>query len=133
MTALALLMALMAQDADMPALSGPVRPMIECSEHLNDDRALRNCMEDLLRDAEAALADALSAARTEAREIDLDMPGMAHATARLDAAHTAWIAYRDAECDRRASLLMIGDNAANVGIDCRVSLTRSRTRELIEQ
>jgi hypothetical protein len=88
MTALALLLTLMAQDADMPALNGPVRPMIECSEHLNDDRALRNCMEDLLRDA---------------------------------------------ECDRRASLLMIGDNAANVGIDCRVSLTRSRTRELIEQ
>lgn len=116
------------------ALQGAdIRPMIECSEHMNNDRALRSCLSDLLETAEDDLDSALDAARQEASEIDLDMPGVADASSRLETAHTAWIAYRDAECERRASLLLIGDDAEAVATDCRISLTRTRTTELRTQ
>lgn len=116
------------------ALQGAeMRPMIECSEHMMEDRALRTCLEDLLEDAEDMLDEAEAAARAEASEIDLDMAGLADAGDRLDRAQTAWIAYRDAECERRAALLLIGDDAEAVALDCRVALTRARSRELAEQ
>ncbi|WP_421790700.1 lysozyme inhibitor LprI family protein [Hyphobacterium sp.] len=119
------------QEAALPA--APTRPMIECSEHLHDDRAIRRCLDDLLNAAEDGLDAALDNARTEAREIDLDMPGLANATGHLDSAHTAWIAYRDAECARRASLMLIGEDGEAIATDCQIALTRARTRELIEQ
>ncbi|WP_421787729.1 lysozyme inhibitor LprI family protein [Hyphobacterium sp.] len=116
------------------ALQGAeARPMIECSEHMMNDRALRGCLEDLLDIAEDALEEAEAEARAEAADIDLDMAGIAHAAERLERAQTAWIAYRDAECARRAALLLIGADAQAVSMDCRISLTRDRTRELIEQ
>lgn len=94
---------------------------------------MRGCLDDLLDAAEEGLEAALETARTEAREIDFDMSGLADASGRLEAAHTAWIAYRDAECARRASLLLIGDDGEAVATDCRIAQTRARTRELIEQ
>jgi len=128
-----LLLAIFSQDAGVPDFSAPVRPMIECSEHLNQDRAMRRCLDDLLDTADDQLDDALDAARNEAAEIDLDLPGLANATANLDRAHSAWTVYRDAECQRRASLLMIGDDGEAIALDCRISVTRARTTELIEQ
>lgn len=133
MPVFALLASLLVQDAPVPEITRPARPMIECSEHLNDDGPLRRCLGDLLSSAEGELDAALEGARTEAAEIDLDMPGLADATARLEAAHSAWTAYRNAECQRRASLLMIGDDGEAVALDCRIALTRARTTELIEQ
>ncbi|WP_420433758.1 lysozyme inhibitor LprI family protein [Hyphobacterium sp.] len=116
------------------ALQGAeMRPMIECSEHMMDDRALRTCLEDLLDAAEDALDDAEAAARAEAAEIDLDMAGIADAGGQLDRAQTAWIVYRDAECERRAGLLLIGEDGEAVSLDCRIALTRARSRELAEQ
>ncbi len=133
MPVFAVLASLLMQDAPGPDITRPVRPMIECSGHLNDDRALINCLGDLLDSAGDRLDAALDDARTEAAEIDLDMPGLADAMTRLEAAHSAWIAYRNAECQRRAALLMIGDDGEAVALDCRIALTRARTTELIEQ
>lgn len=133
MPVFAVLASLIMQDAPVPEIARPARPMIECSEHLNDDRALRGCLEGLLSSAEDQLDGALEAARNEAAEIDLDMPGLADADAHLDAAHSAWTAYRNAECQRRASLLMIGDDGEAVALDCRITLTHARTTELREQ
>jgi uncharacterized protein YecT (DUF1311 family) len=127
------LFAALSQDAALPDYSAPVRPMIECSEHLNEGRALNRCLEGLLDTAADQLDDALDAARDEAAEMDLDLPGLSNATAHLDRAHSTWIAYRDAECQRRASLLMIGDDGEAIALDCRISMTRARTTELREQ
>lgn len=109
------------------------RPMIECSEHMMEDRALRTCLEDLLDAAEDTLDTAESEAQAEAAEIDLDMPGVADASGQLARAQSAWIAYRDAECARRAGLLLIGEDGEMVSLDCRIALTRARARELNEQ
>lgn len=133
MPVFAVLASLIMQDAPVPEIARPARPMIECSEHLNDGRALNRCLGGLLDTAEDQLDAALEAARNEAAEIDLDLPGLANATAHLDRAHSAWTAYRDAECQRRASLLMIGDDGEAIALDCRISVTRARTRELREQ
>lgn len=121
------------QDADLPPpLERDFRPSVQCAEHLTDDRARRSCLNGLLETAEVQLDVALEAARAEAREIDLEMPGVAHAESNLEAARTAWIAYRDAECTRRASLLLLGQHGEDERIDCQVTLTRARAAELAE-
>lgn len=106
------------------------RPSIECSAHLTDAAARRTCLQDLLTTAEAALAAAHAAAREEAEDIDLELPGHARAAQRLDAAQTAWSAYAAAECERRAALLMIGEAGEEARLDCRISLARARAAEL---
>lgn len=131
---LTLMLALISvQEADLPPpLERDFRPSVQCAEHLTDARARTNCLEGLLDQAEDQLETALTAAREEAREIDLDMPGAANAEGALEAAHTAWIAYRDAECTRRASLLLLGDHGDDERLDCQVTLTRARAAELAD-
>lgn len=128
---IAVLSAATAQEA-LPDLHAPRRPAVECAEHVRDDNARRDCLEDLLDNAEDGLASALADARAEAAEIDADFPGFANATDRLNAAHAAWFAYRDAECARRASLLLMGEEGEELALDCRIALTRARAEELRE-
>ncbi|MEE2566146.1 lysozyme inhibitor LprI family protein [Hyphobacterium marinum] len=120
-----------AQEA-LPDLHAPRRPAVECAEHVRDDDARRDCLEDLLDNAEGGLAAAIAAAHDEAAEIDADFPGFANATDRLNAAHAAWFAYRDAECARRASLLLMGEDGEELALDCRIALTRARAAELLD-
>lgn len=116
--------------AQMPDFTPP-RPAVECAEHLTDWPARRSCLRDLLDAAEEALAAAVEAAQAEAVESDLDSGGHFDAAGHLDRAQTAWTAYRDAECDRRTSLMFIGaDSREELGLDCRITLTRARTAEL---
>lgn len=127
-----MLLALAAIQADdlPPPLQRDFRPSVECAQHLTDDSARRSCLNDLLDTAEDQLDTALEAAREEASAIDMDMPGATAAEAHLEAAHTAWIAYRDAECARRASLLILGQHGEDERLDCLVTETRARTAEL---
>lgn len=116
--------------AQMPEFTQP-RPAVECSEHLTDWPARRRCLRGLLEDADAALAHAADAALEEARNSDFDSGGHFSAEAHFETAQTAWQAYRDAECDRRTALMFIGeDSREEIGLDCRITLTRARTREL---
>lgn len=109
----------------------PPRPAVECAEHLTDWPARRSCLRDLLETAEAGLDSAVEAARAEAAESDLDSGGHFDAAGHLERAQTAWLAYRDAECDRRTALMFIGaDSREELGLDCRITLTRERTAEL---
>lgn len=104
---------------------------MECAEHLTDWRARRNCLNDLLDAAERRLETAVEAARAEAAESDLDSGGRFDATGHLETAQSAWLAYRDAECDRRTSLMFISaESREEIGLDCRITLTRARADEL---
>jgi len=131
LSSLAFLTLLAAQDTP-PTLQRDFRPSVECAEHLRDNDARADCLRDLLDDSEDALDDALEGARREADEIDADFPGFANARSALDAAHSAWINYRDAECARRSSLLLMGDGGDDLERDCQITLTRARTAELLE-
>ena len=131
LTLISMIAALSAQDA-LPELNAPRRPAVECAEHVRDDSARRSCLRGLLDDSEESLDEALREARNEAEEIDMDFPGFANARAGLDAAHTAWITYRDAECERRAALLLMGEDGDELALDCQIALTRARAAELRE-
>lgn len=112
---------------------GPSRPAVECAEHLTDLRARRACLESLLEASDDALEAAVAAARTEAAVSDLDSGGLFRAEANLEAAQSAWLVYRDAECSRRGALMFISDEAREeIGLDCRIALNRARTAELRE-
>lgn len=57
--------------------------------------------------------------------------GRFDATGHLETAQSAWLAYRDAECDRRTSLMFISaESREEIGLDCRITLTRARADEL---
>ncbi|RKR04112.1 lysozyme inhibitor LprI family protein [Maricaulis maris] len=122
--------ALAGQDLAFPA----PRPAVECSEHLTDWRARRNCLRDLLGTAEDGLETATDAAREEADEIDADSAGRFGARRALDAAQTAWTVYRDAECTRRAAAMFLSEESREeITLDCQIDLTRARARELAER
>ena len=128
MIAAIIFMAMAGADAEPP------RPTLECAEHMSDDRARRACLRDLLDDAETELAAAVARAGQEAEDVDLMAAGRHGAQSRLETAQSAWLAYRDAECERRASLMLIGaDDRGEIDIDCRIAVTRARTSELLEQ
>jgi len=107
------------------------RPAVECAEHLMNDRARRNCLEDLLESANEQLEASHASAREEAGEFDLDTGSMFQAASNLDTAQAAWISYRDAECARRGSLMFVSEaSREEIIIDCQIALTRARTTEL---
>ena len=128
---LTLAMASLALAAAQDLRHEPMRPAVECAEHLTDWRARRGCLDDLLHTAEDALAAAAEAAEAEAHEIDLDSGGRFGAESAFGVAQTAWFAYRDAECTRRAALMFLSaESREEIELDCRIALTRSRTAEL---
>lgn len=116
------------------ALAENAQPALACSEHVTNDRARRSCLRDLLETAEADMAQAAGGAREEAELADADTGGMFDAEGRLDAAQSAWLTYRDAECARRSALMILSDDArTEVDLVCRVGLTYARARELREE
>ncbi|MBR9824728.1 MAG: DUF1311 domain-containing protein [Alphaproteobacteria bacterium] len=118
-----------AQDLNLPM----PRPAVECSSNMTNPRAMRDCLQDLLRDAERDLDAAVESARQETQVSDLDSGGMFDAAGALERAQDAWSAYRDAECARRGALMFIGeDQRDQLVLDCQVTETRARTRELQE-
>ena len=113
--------------------TGSARPALECAEHVTDWRARRGCLVDLLETAADALDSAAEDAREEAAETDMDSGGMFRAEASFEAAQSAWLAYRDAECDRRAALMFLSaESREEIALDCRIALTRARAQELRE-
>lgn len=130
---LVLVMALLVQ-GNVPALGAPnPRPAFECAEHVTDARARRSCLDALAGTAASDLQAAHEAARQEARESDLDSGGLFNAEAGLDQAQASWVRYRDAECTRRGSLMLVSEQSREeIVLDCQISLDRSRASELWE-
>jgi len=80
------------------------------------------CADRTLAHANAAMADALAAARAAATDDE--------ATALIDAAQTAWAAYRDAECAAQADAFRGGSIAPSIALSCADALTRARSAKL---
>ena len=125
------LFALAAASATQDLALAPRRPLVECSQHLTNDRARHNCLRDLLRTAERALDTTLDATRHEAEESDLDSGGMFRAEEMLETAHQHWQTYRDSECGRRGALMFVSEaSRTDITLDCQVAMTRARRLEL---
>ena len=80
---------------------------------------LRRCAAEALRDAEQEMSRYLDAARAVARP-----------ESALSAAQEAWTRYRDAACRGAGGQFEGGSLQPVVVLDCRVRLTRERTREM---
>ena len=117
--------------ASQLAPAGPLQPGVACAEHLTDWRARRSCLSDLLESAEDEMRVAANEAGQEAREIDLDTLSHFRAEASLRAAQDAWAAFRDAECARRSALMFVSEESREeMGLSCRIELTRERAAAL---
>jgi uncharacterized protein YecT (DUF1311 family) len=117
----------MAQDLE-PQSS---RPVLECASSLTNPSDRASCLSRLFDASVDALNAAQAAARIEAAESDMDSGGRFHAADSLDAAQSAWSSYRDAECLRRGALMFVSQASRDeIVMDCRISLTRTRTAEL---
>ncbi|MHA6289355.1 lysozyme inhibitor LprI family protein [Maricaulis sp. CAU 1757] len=117
--------------ASQLAPTAPLQPGVACAEHLTDWRARRSCLSDLLDSAESDMRDAANEAGQEAREIDLDTQAHFRAEASLRAAQDAWVVFRDAECARRSALMFVSEQSREeMGLSCRIELTRERTGQL---
>lgn len=80
---------------------------------------LRLCASEALRAAERQMRRYLDAARAVARP-----------ASKLDSAQDAWTRYRDRACSGAGGQFEGGSLQPVVVLDCRMRLTRERTREL---
>lgn len=111
----------------------PARPAVECATHLTDWRARRSCLQSLLEAAETELGEAAEYARGEAEQVDFDSGGHFDAASAFTTAQEAWLTYRDAECTRRAALMIVSaESREEIELDCRIALSRARAAELRE-
>lgn len=102
-------------------------PDLECTG--SSQVEIANCVAETAERAEQAMKFMLQQAEAQAAELD-DITGREVAVPALQAAQSAWEAYRDAECNY-AGALFGGGSGSGIGINsCRIELTRARSREL---
>lgn len=109
----------------MLGLGAPLAPALAAEDCPGDGTqlALNECAAKALQQAEGALDERLSKIRTRLAS----MPERAKA---LDAAQTAWTAYRDAECAFAASGVEGGSIQPLVVADCERTVTEARFEAL---
>jgi uncharacterized protein YecT (DUF1311 family) len=114
-----------ASAAEGPAATDPVKACWDVFQPAEWGK-MSDCLGRALKDQEAELAKALSAAEKQAGET------MDKAVARktLDASQALWVKYRDAECDRRLAFVA-GRNHPDIGeLTCRIRETTERIADL---
>ncbi len=111
--------------ASAPAVAGALE---EC-QTAGDGAAVTKCLLDADAEAQASLRNAEAAAGIRAREIDT-ATGRAGANAALAKSLRAFLEYRTMQCSYVKALSASGSGAEQVGLACRVDLTRRRVREL---
>jgi uncharacterized protein YecT (DUF1311 family) len=116
-----------------PASAPVMEPSVQCATHLTNARARQSCLDDLLETELADLELAFSAAQSEADEIDLDTGGRMGVRDSFERAQSAWVSYRDLECQRRSSLMILDEaGQSEIVTACQIRLTRVRAAELRE-
>lgn len=88
------------------------------------------CVADTLKRVDATVEVYLGFAMTSAKELD-DNTGRTVAIPALEAAQTAWSAYRDAHCEYVGATFG-GGSGTGIGIDsCKIELGRDRAEQLM--
>ncbi len=111
--------------AAAPASAGALD---EC-QTAGDSAAFTKCLLEADAEAQASLRNAEAAAGIRAREIDT-VTGRAGANAALAKSLRAFLEYRTMQCGYVKALYASGSGAEQMGLACRVDLTRRRVREL---
>lgn len=114
----------------LPAGPALADPTMECSLAATSQVETRDCLARVEETVDGALAVALSFAESSAGELDA-VTGRAVAAPALATAQAAWSAYRDAQCAFVAAGFGGGSGAGIAERDCRITLGRARTDELM--
>ena len=99
--------------------------LAQCTRDDTTRANVRGCLQTLLEVGEQDLTQAYATRLTEARERDV-AAGNEAASERYRASNKAWLAYRDAECERRKDQTPAGADPGDVQAACIVELTRRR-------
>ena len=106
----------------------PPTPLQACSLQSASPSAISQCLERKLREAEAAMATALNAARQHSGRVDLANGNM-HGVKALAAAQREFLNYRKSNCAWHAA--RSGAAGANdASLDCMIRMTLARTDDL---
>ena len=104
-------------------------PVLECDGASQVE--IGACVQGQLEAVDRAVETALGFARASAAELDA-VTERTEAVPALEAAQSAWTAYRDAQCDY-AGALFGGGSGTGIGIaGCRIELGRARVAELLD-
>lgn len=106
-------------------------PSLECSLGNGSQVEIGNCVAKTEASVNATIDVALGFARASAEELDATT-GRAGAVPALDAAQTAWAAYRDAQCEYVGSTFGGGSGTGIAIQSCRIELGRERVAELMK-
>lgn len=110
------------------ALPAGADPALECNRASQVETA--NCLATVESDVAQSVADALEIARARMAELDTAM-GRAEALPALEAAHSAWTLWRDAECEAVGATWGGGSGTGIAITACRITLGRARTDALL--
>lgn len=105
-------------------------PSLECSD-ASSQVEIGACVQETGERVEAALNIALDIAQGAANELD-EVTGRAAAVPALAAAQSAWLAYRDAQCEAVGASYGGGSGTGIAIASCRIELTRDRIETLIQ-
>jgi len=105
-------------------------PMMECSIDSSSQVEIADCVAETEARADAALETALGFARASATDLD-QATGRDVALRALEAAQSAWAAYRDAQCEAIGAGYGGGSGTGIAIRSCRVDLSRERTAALL--
>ena len=103
---------------------------MECGVQVSSQVDVASCVSAQVDIVNLALDEALGFARDAATELDV-VTERAVAQPALEAAQTAWLTYRDAQCGYAAALFGGGSGAGIAEGACHVVLTRARIAELM--
>jgi uncharacterized protein YecT (DUF1311 family) len=99
--------------------------MAQCTRDDTTRANPRSCLQVLIEVSESDLTQAYAARLTESRQRDAASSNEA-ASERYRASNTAWLQYREAECQRRKDQTPAGVDPGDYQLACTIELTRRR-------
>ncbi|WP_271949559.1 lysozyme inhibitor LprI family protein [Ruegeria faecimaris] len=104
-------------------------PAMECT-NASSQVEIGSCVASMEAGVEAALTDSFGFAMDAANALD-EVTGRTSAAPAMEAAQSAWVGYRDAQCEAVGASFG-GGSGTGIGItSCRIELGRLRIDELL--
>ena len=111
-------------------------PLAQCYEStqsitVNVKEAIRTCLTAKLTEATEHLDYAYTQVQADLEEID--SAGTPAAVKALDQSRTAFVEFRDTECERQSTAMMGGTGSGNVLLSCQIQLNDWRSKQLLNR
>lgn len=104
-------------------------PTLECTD-AGSQVEIGSCVSDMELRVNAAIESSYSFAMASAKELD-EVTGRVVAQPALERAQSAWVAFRDAQCEAVGASYGGGSGTGMAITSCRIDLGRARVDELL--